>query len=57
MFIKTFLHCKNSCISCGINSVGELFLGDDKSGYNMPDTKGVIKEEKQILIEMKLVIR
>ena len=25
-------------IVCGINSDGDLFLGDDRSGYNLPDT-------------------
>lgn len=25
-------------LSCGINDFGELFLGDDNSGYNLPDT-------------------
>ena len=25
-------------LSCGINNYGELFLGDDRSGYNLPDT-------------------
>lgn len=25
-------------LQCGINDFGELFLGDDRSGYNLPDT-------------------
>ena len=25
-------------LSCGINDRGELFLGNDRSGYNLPDT-------------------
>lgn len=25
-------------ISCGINEDGDLFLGDSRSGYNLPDT-------------------
>lgn len=25
-------------IECGINDFGELFLGNDFSGYNLPDT-------------------
>ena len=25
-------------LSCGVNDDGDLFLGDDVSGYNMPDT-------------------
>ena len=35
-------------LSCGINDDGKLFLGDDKSGYNLPDTpanRERIKEE------------
>ena len=26
-------------IECGINDAGELFLGNDCSGYNLPDTE------------------
>ena len=26
-------------IECGINDDGELFLGNDRSGYNLPDTE------------------
>ena len=25
-------------LQCGINNDGELFLGDDRTGYNLPDT-------------------
>ena len=25
-------------IECGINNFGELFLGNEGSGYNLPDT-------------------
>lgn len=25
-------------LQCGINNDGNLFLGDEKSGYNLPDT-------------------
>lgn len=25
-------------LSCGINDDGDLFLGDNKSGFNLPDT-------------------
>ena len=25
-------------LECGINADGNLFLGDDRSGYNLPDT-------------------
>lgn len=33
-----FQEDKKSKFSCGINDDGDLFLGDDKSGYNLPDT-------------------
>ena len=26
-------------IECGINDDGELFLGNDRSGFNLPDTE------------------
>ncbi len=29
---------KRTGLQCGINDFGELFLGDDQSGYNLPDT-------------------
>ena len=25
-------------VSCGVNDDGDLFLGNDRSGYNLPDT-------------------
>ena len=34
-----FKENKETGLSCGINDDGELFLGNDKSGYNLPDTK------------------
>ena len=33
-----FKENKNTKLQCGINDFGELFLGDDRSGYNLPDT-------------------
>jgi hypothetical protein len=33
-----FKENKGTGLSCGINDNGELFLGDDKSGYNLQDT-------------------
>lgn len=33
-----FREDKRTGISCGINDDGNLFLGDDRSGYNLPDT-------------------
>jgi hypothetical protein len=40
--MKIFLEDKReggTGISCGINDNGELFLGNDRSGYNLPDTE------------------
>lgn len=34
-----FKENKKTGLQCGINNCGELFLGDDKSGYNLPDTE------------------
>lgn len=25
-------------VSCGLNDFGELFIGNSRSGYNLPDT-------------------
>lgn len=33
-----FKENKETKLSCGINDYGELFLGDDRSGYNLPWT-------------------
>ena len=33
-----FKENKKSGLQCGINDYGELFLGDDNSGYNLPGT-------------------
>jgi hypothetical protein len=34
-----FAKDKETGISCGINDDEELFLGNEKSGYNLPDTR------------------
>ena len=34
-------------LSCGINDDGDLFLGDEVSGYNMPDTP----ENREFIME------
>jgi len=36
--MRTWLKDEKTKIECGINNDGELFLGDDKSGYNLHDT-------------------
>ena len=33
-----FKENKETGLMCGINNDGDLFLGDDRSGYNLPDT-------------------
>jgi len=37
--MEIWLIDKKTGIECGLNSDGDLFLGDDKSGYNLRDTK------------------
>lgn len=32
-----FKENKKTGLQCGINNKGDLFLGDDRSGYNLPD--------------------
>ena len=34
-----FKENKETGLSCGINDDGDLFLGDNISGYNLPDTR------------------
>lgn len=33
-----FREDKESGLSCGINDDGDLFLGTENNGYNLPDT-------------------
>lgn len=37
-FMTIFAENKQTGLQCGINDYGELFLGNDRSGYNLPDT-------------------
>lgn len=37
--MKIFRENKKTGLSCGINDNGDLFLGDNTSGYNLPDTE------------------
>ena len=37
--MKIFKEDKKKGLQCGINNYGDLFLGDDKSGYNLRDTR------------------
>ncbi len=34
-----FKENKKTGLQCGVNDYGELFLGDNRSGYNLPDTE------------------
>ena len=34
-----FKENKETGLQCGINDYGELFLGDNESGYNLPYTE------------------
>ena len=36
--MEVWLRDEKTNIECGINIDGDLFLGDDKSGYNLRDT-------------------
>ena len=36
--MEVWLKDEKTGIECGINQCGELFLGDDRSGYNLRDT-------------------
>lgn len=33
-----FAEDKKSGIQCGVNDLGDLFLGNGRSGYNLPNT-------------------
>ena len=33
-----FKENKETSLQCGVNEYGELFLGDNQSGYNLTDT-------------------
>lgn len=35
---EIFAEDKASGISCGVNADGDLFFGNGRSGYNLPDT-------------------
>ena len=43
-----FKENKKTGLQCGINDFGDLFLGDDRSGYNLPDTS---ENRKRILAD------
>ena len=36
--MEIFREDKETGISCGVNDLGDLFLGDSRSGYNLKDT-------------------
>ena len=36
--MQIFKENKKTGLACGINDYGDLFCGDDVSGYNIPDT-------------------
>ena len=36
--MTVFKRNEKTGLECGINDEGMLYLGDDKSGYNLPDT-------------------
>ena len=36
--MEIFILDKETGLSCGVNDLGDLFLGDSRSGYNLKDT-------------------
>ena len=36
--MKVWLKDEETGVECGVNRDGDLFLGDDRSGCNLPDT-------------------
>lgn len=36
--MEIFRMDKETGLSCGVNDLGDLFLGDSRSGYNLKDT-------------------
>ena len=42
-----FKENKETGLQCGVNDYGELFLGDNRSGYNLPDTP----ENREYILE------
>ena len=42
-----FKENKETGLQCGINDDGDLFLGDNRSGYNLPNTP----ENKEYIIK------
>lgn len=34
-----FKENKKTGLQCGVNDFNEVFLGDNRSGYNLPDTE------------------
>ena len=44
-----FKENKKTGLQCGINDYGELFFGDDRSGYNLTDTP---ENREHILVDL-----
>lgn len=36
--MEIWRHDENTGMTCGVNDDGDLFLGDELAGYNLPDT-------------------
>lgn len=43
-----FKENKKTGLQCGLNNFNELFLGNDRSGYNLPNT---VENKEKILQE------
>ena len=50
--MKIFKKNKKTGLKCGINDYGDIFLGDDKSGYNLRNTR---RNRKRILNDFKKI--
>ena len=49
--MRIFKENKKTGLKCGINNYGELFLGDDKAGYNLRNTS---RNRKRILNDFEI---
>ena len=50
MDIKVWMKDEETGIECGINADGQLFLGNNTSGYNLHDTK---ENRERIIADFK----
>ena len=52
MKLITWAEDKKTGISIGVNAIGELFLGNDKAGFNLKDINANrVRLEKEVYIK------